>query len=165
MRSLLLMALGVLGCGGGASTGPSPGPFAGTYRGTVYAISSSTVPVKARDSTSGGAVTLLLTSTGGEAYTLSSTSTTGGASTGVTVNSAGTMSFPNFDEAAALNLVGSFTTGICVLNSSNARPSGSVVDRELVFTLLVSGAICDWSGNGSDLRATLIQVTWTGTKS
>jgi hypothetical protein len=74
------------------------------------------------------------------------------------------MSFPNFNEAQALDLLGSLTTGICNLTNANATPSGSVVNQRLSFTLLVSGGTCDWSGNGTDIRPTLIQLTWTGTK-
>ena len=162
LPSLLVVALALVGCGGDSS-GPSSASFAGTYPGQFYIISNSTSPVE-RDSTNGGAVTLSLASTGGENYTLSTTTTIGGSSAPVTVNSAGAMSFPNFDEAEALDLVGSLATGICTVTGANATPSGSVVSQRLTFTLLVSGGFCDWSGDGTDIRPTLIQLTWTGTK-
>jgi hypothetical protein len=38
------------------------------------------------------------------------------------------------------------------------------VSKRLTFTLIVSGGSCDWSGDGSDIRPTLVQLTWTGNK-
>jgi hypothetical protein len=159
----LLLAFALAGCSGDNS-GPSSVSFAGTYPAEFYAIISSTSPVE-HQSPYGGLVTLTLTSIAGEDYTLSFATTAGGSSAPVSVNSAGAMSFPNFNEAQALDLVGSLTTGVCDVTNANATPSGSVVSKQLSFTLLVSGAICDWSGNGNDIRATLIQLTWTGTRS
>lgn len=157
-----IIALLALGCGGDSS-GPSSVSFAGTYPGQFYGIFSSTNP-SGRDSLNGGAVTMSLASTGGDNYTLSTTTTSGGSSASVTVNGAGAMTFPNFDEAEALSLVESLSTGICDLTGANATPSGSVVSQRLTFTLLVSGGICDWAGDGSDIRPTLIQLTWAGNK-
>jgi hypothetical protein len=158
-----LLALAVAGCGGDSS-GPSSVSVAGTYPGEFYAILSSTSPVES-ESPYGGLVTLTLTSIAGEDYTLSFATTAQGSSAPVSVNSTGAMSFPNFNEAQAVELAGSLTTGVCDVTNANATPSGSVVSKRLSFTLVVSGAICDWSGSGTDIRATQIQLNWTGTRS
>jgi hypothetical protein len=161
---VVLLALVAAGCGGDNS-GPSSVSFSGSYPGEFYVLSSSTSPA-ARDSVNGGPVTLSLASTGGEEYTFSSTTSSGGSSAAVSINSAGAMSFPDFDEASALNLIGSFVTGLCSMNGANATPSGSVVNRRLAVSFIVSGATCDCSGGGgTDIRATVIQLTWTGTRS
>jgi hypothetical protein len=159
----LLLAFALAGCGGD-SPGPSSVSVAGTYPGEFHAILSSTSPVE-QESPYGGLVTLTLTSIAGEDYTFSFATTAGGSSAPVSVNGAGAMSFPDFNEVQALDLVGSLTTGVCDATNANATPSGSVVSKQLSFTLLVSGAICDWSGNGTDIRATLIQLIWTGARS
>jgi len=162
--AVVLMALAAVACGGDSS-GPSSANFAGTYPGEFYLISSSTNPV-ARDSANGGPVTLTLASDGGGNYTFSTTNSSGGSSAPVTINSAGAMSFPNFDESSALDLIGSFAAGLCSMSAANATPSGSVVNQQLAVSFIVSGASCDWSGgNGTDIRATVLQLTWTGAKS
>jgi hypothetical protein len=164
MRHLaLFIALAVVGCGGD-STGPSNQNFAGSYPGEFYVISTSSQPTQ-RDSTNGGAVTLTLTSTGGESYAFSSTTSAGGSSGSININSAGVMSFPTFDETSSLNFLGSLTSGVCDLSNASVTPTGSVVSQRLSLTLLVSGGVCDYSQNGSDVRPTLLQLTWTGTKS
>jgi hypothetical protein len=166
MRGMCVVVLALVAAGCGSdSSGPSTVSYSGSYPGEFYVISSSTSPA-GRDSANGGPVTLSLASTGGEDYTFSSTTSSGGSSAPVSINSAGAMSFPNFDEASALNLIGSFVSGLCSMNGANATPSGSVLNRRLAVSFIVSGATCDWSGGGgTDIRATIIQLTWTGTKS
>ncbi len=162
--SWLGLLAAILGCGGGDSTGPSTQNFSGTYQGTVYAILSSTAPVQDRDSLNGGALTLTLARSSGENYDLSISSPVGGVAGGVTVNSAGVIAFPNFDEAEVLDEASSSLLGICNLDNASASPAGSVVGPRATVTVMISGVVCDYSGNGSDVRATHLQLTWTGVK-
>lgn len=163
---LLTLAAGAMvagGCGGGDATGPSEVNHSGTYPGTFYVIATSTSPVQ-RDSINGGPVTLTLARQSGETYEFSATNTSGGSATTLGINSAGALSFPNFDPSQSLEFLGSFLSGICDLSSALATPSGSVVGRRLTVNYLTTGAVCDWSGTGVDIRATHIQLTWTGSK-
>jgi hypothetical protein len=74
------------------------------------------------------------------------------------------MSFPNFDPTRSLELLGSLLSGLCDVSSAVATPSGSVVGNRLTVNFLATGAVCDWSGVGVDIRSTHIQLTWTGTR-
>lgn len=161
----LVLVIAAVGCGGGDSTAPKPASFAGSYPGQFYVIATSTVPSE-RDSTNGGPVTLTLASTTGESYDFSVTTSSGGSSGSVDINSAGAMSFPNFDESSALNLLRSMLVGICNLSGVVGTPSGSVVAKRLTLSILATGATCDWSGGSGtpDIRPTHIQLTWTGNR-
>ena len=166
MRYAILALLVVAtGCGGGDDTaGPSETNFSGTYQGQYYAIVTSTVPIAARDSLAGGPVTLTLARSGGENYELSISQGTGGFGGDVTVNSAGIIAFPNADEEEVLSNLSSALLGICNLNNASVTPQGNVTGSRITVTISISGALCDYSGNGSDVRATLIQYTFTGTR-
>ena len=165
MRTSYLGFVGLmLACGGDDSTGPGTQSFAGTYPGTFYVIATSASPAS-RDSINGGAVTLSLTGQGPE-YTLSTTTQSGGSTANVSVNAAGAMNFPDFDEADALDFAQSLFLGICDFGQANASPSGSVVGSKLTVSFIAVGALCDHSAaqDGSDIRPTAIQMTWTGTR-
>jgi hypothetical protein len=149
----------------GDDSGPSGINYAGSYPGEFYAVASSTEPAE-RDSIPGGDVTLTLVRTDDDRYEFSSTGLSGSPVDDLTINDAGAVSFPAFDEPASLDLISSLLTGICDLSDAMATPSGSVVNDRLTITVLASGGTCDWSaGLGADVRPTDIQLTWTGTKS
>jgi hypothetical protein len=164
VRQAMLAVLVLAAACGGDSSGPSRADFSGTYNGQFYVIATSANPA-GRDSLNGGAVTLTLAHTSGDSYHLSETTSGGGGSSAdLTIDQAGAMSFPSYDQSQALALIGSLLTGICNLSSAVATPSGSVVNGRLTVSSITSGSICDWSGNGTDIRATIIQLTWTGSR-
>jgi hypothetical protein len=164
MKRTALGLILLMGCGGDDGTGPTEANFSGTYQGQVYVITTSTTPTQQRDSATGGAVTMTLARGTGENYELSVTGASPLAAN-VTINQAGVMGFPESDEEGTIEQLSSLLLGICNLDNASAQPSGSVVNSRLTFTASLAGAICDYSGgSGTDLRATLIQVTWTGTR-
>ena len=164
MKRTALGLILLMACGGDDSTGPTETNFSGTYQGQIYVITTSTTPTQQRDSASGGAVTMTLARGSGENYEMSVTGASV-LSADVTINQAGVMGFPDSDEAGTIERLSSLLLGICNLDNASAQPSGSVVHPRLTFSANVTGAVCDYSGgSGTDLRATLIQVTWTGTR-
>ncbi len=145
--------------------GPSGTDYSGSYPGEFYAIGTSTAPAE-RDSLPGGNVTLTLDRSDDNRYQFSSTTELGGSVGEIVINDAGAVSFPLFSEPESLEPISSLFTGICDLSSAVVTPSGSVVNNRLTITLLATGGTCDWSaGQGTDVRPTQIQLTWTGTRS
>jgi hypothetical protein len=163
MRRIVLACFLVLAACG--DEGPSGTDYSGSYPGEFYAIGTSTAPAE-RDSLPGGNVTLTLDRSDENRYQFSSTTELGGSVGEIVINDAGAVSFPLFDEPESLELISSLFTGICDLSSAVVTPSGSVVNNRLTITLLATGGTCDWSaGQGTDVRPTQIQLTWTGTRS
>lgn len=159
----LIPVLALWACGDDSS-GPDSINYAGTYPGEFYAIVTSAAPSE-RDSLSGGAVTLTLERSDEDRYHFSVTSGVDTPAADIVMDEAGVVTFPAFNQQANLDLISSFLFGICDLSSAIATPSGSVVDEQLTISVLATGGTCDWSaGQGTDLRPTDIQLTWTGNK-
>jgi hypothetical protein len=150
-----------------AACGDSSEPeinYAGTYPGEFYAIVSSTAPSE-RDSLSGGNASLTLEHTEDDRYHFSATGEVDSPALDIVIDQNGIVSFPAFDGQASLDLISSFIFGICDLSNAVATPSGAVVNGRLTISVLATGGTCDWSaGQGTDVRPTHIQLTWTGTR-